>query len=160
MPFGFGKHALKSRGRPISVLAHLKRSIVEVKAEQKCLTQALVIAIAKEDNNPNYKVYLQGRKILPVVETLIEKAGIDLSTGAGISELVKFQEYFRGYKILFYHCLKCEGILFEGQVDSLKRINLLYDDVESYYQVITKHTTAKARRYVCKACNKSCTSDM
>jgi hypothetical protein len=43
MPVGFGRCALKSRGRPLSVMAHLKQSIVEVKAEQNCLAHALVI---------------------------------------------------------------------------------------------------------------------
>ena len=47
MPFGFGRCTLKSRGRPLSVMAHLKKSILEVKAEANCLAQALVIAIAK-----------------------------------------------------------------------------------------------------------------
>jgi hypothetical protein len=32
MPVGFGKKALKTKGRPLSVMAHLKRSIVEVQA--------------------------------------------------------------------------------------------------------------------------------
>ena len=50
--------------------------------------------------------------------------------------------------------------MFKGQVDSVKGINLLYDDVERYYHVFTKLTDATARRYVCKACNKSCTSDV
>jgi len=44
MPIGFGRCALKSRGRPIFVMAHLKQSVVEVKAEQDCLGNALVIA--------------------------------------------------------------------------------------------------------------------
>jgi hypothetical protein len=34
MPVGFGKTALKTKGRPLSVMAHLKRSIVEVHAEE------------------------------------------------------------------------------------------------------------------------------
>ena len=42
-----GKNVLKIRGRPLSVMAHLKKSILEVKAEANCLAQALVIAIAK-----------------------------------------------------------------------------------------------------------------
>jgi hypothetical protein len=33
MPVGFGKRAETSKGRPLSVMAHLKRSIVEVNAE-------------------------------------------------------------------------------------------------------------------------------
>jgi hypothetical protein len=43
MPIGFG---VKSKGRPLSVMAHLKRSIIEVKAETICLAHALIIAIA------------------------------------------------------------------------------------------------------------------
>ena len=34
MPFDYFKHAIKSMGRPLSVMAHLKSSIVEVKAEE------------------------------------------------------------------------------------------------------------------------------
>ena len=32
MPVGYGKHAIKTMGRPFSVMAHFKKSIVEVKA--------------------------------------------------------------------------------------------------------------------------------
>jgi hypothetical protein len=53
LPVGYGKHAMKSKGRPLSVLAHLKRSIVEVKAEGNCLALALIIAIAKVENGVN-----------------------------------------------------------------------------------------------------------
>jgi len=83
MPVGFGKRAIKSSGRPLSVMAHLKMSIVEVKAEENCLAHALVISIAKVDNDPYYKAYGQGRKIRQVVQTLLETTGIDLSTGRG-----------------------------------------------------------------------------
>jgi len=40
--------------------------------------------------------------------------------------------------------------MFEGQVASVKRINLLYDDVERNYHVITNLTGAMARKWVCK----------
>ena len=50
-PVGFGRVALKSRGKPLPVMAHLKRSIVEVKAEENCLAHALIIAIARVDND-------------------------------------------------------------------------------------------------------------
>jgi len=56
-------------------MAHLKRSIVEENAEQNCLAHALVITITKVDNDPNYKAYRQGRKIRPVVQTLLETIG-------------------------------------------------------------------------------------
>jgi len=44
--------------------------------------------------------------------------------------------------------------MFEGQIDSTKRINLLYDEVERHYHVIVNITGAMAKKYVCKACNK------
>jgi len=59
MPVGFGR-AVKTRGRPLSVLAHLKKSIVKVKSETNCLAHAIVIAIAKITNDPNYTSYRKG----------------------------------------------------------------------------------------------------
>jgi hypothetical protein len=72
---------MKSRGRPLPVMAHLKRSVLEVKALENCLAHAIIIAIAKLENDPNYKAYRQGRKIRPVVQTLLDKTVLDLSVG-------------------------------------------------------------------------------
>ena len=38
-----------------------------MKAEENCVDHALIIAIAKTGNYPNYVAYRKGRKILPVV---------------------------------------------------------------------------------------------
>jgi len=67
MPVGFGKRAIKSRGRQLSLMAHFKISLVEVKAEENCLAYAIVISIAKVENVPDYKAYRQGRMIRQVV---------------------------------------------------------------------------------------------
>jgi len=64
-------------------MAHLQTSVVEVKATENCLAHAIIISIAKAENDPNYKTYQQGRKILPVVQTLLVKTGIHLSGGRG-----------------------------------------------------------------------------
>ena len=55
MPLGLGKDAIKLKGRPLVTLAHLKSSIVEVRAEENCLAHVLIVAIAKLNKNPNYK---------------------------------------------------------------------------------------------------------
>jgi len=47
MPVGFGTRAIKSRTLPLSVMAQLKRSVVEVKGSENCLAHAIIIAIAK-----------------------------------------------------------------------------------------------------------------
>jgi hypothetical protein len=100
MPAGFGGDGIKTRGRLLSVMAHLK-SIVEVKAKNNCLAHALIIATAKLTNNPNYIPYRQGRKkILPVDQHLLETTGIELDNGAGIPGLIRFQEHFHEYNIV------------------------------------------------------------
>ena len=62
---------LKMMGRRLSNLVHLKPSIMEVKAEKDCLAHALLIAIPKITEVPNYKAYIQGRKIAPKVQQLL-----------------------------------------------------------------------------------------
>ena len=65
-----------------------------------------------------------------------------------------------GIKIVVYHELNCDNIIFEGQVDSTKRLNILYDDVEHQYHVIANLTAAIARKFVCEGCKEACTSDV
>jgi hypothetical protein len=89
-----------------------------------------------------------------VVQRLLETTGINLDRGGGgIRELTRFQEYFKDYRIVVFSGLNCEDVMFDGQVQTEKRINLLYDDVASHYHVILNITGAMAKRYVCKACN-------
>ena len=78
MPIGHGK--ITSKGRPLEIMVRLKRSIVQVGAESKCLAHALVIAKARGDGDPNYNSYRRGYKIHPVVDSLLEMTGIDLSS--------------------------------------------------------------------------------
>jgi len=143
MPVRFG-YGIKTKGRQPSVMAHLKKSIVEVKAEENCLAHALIIAIAKVDNDAIHTAYRKGRKIRPVVHTLLQETGIDLATGGGIHELNRFQEHFRDYKIVVYQGLGCADIMFEVQIDSSKHLSLLYDDDERHYHVIINLTGAMA----------------
>jgi len=94
MPVDFGRVALKIRGRSLSVVAHLKRSIGVVKAEENFVAHALVIAIAMVDNDTNYKAYLQGRKIRSVLETLLQGTDIDLTNGGGSPKLTVSKNIF------------------------------------------------------------------
>jgi hypothetical protein len=154
MPVGSGKRAEKKKGRSLSVMAHLKRSIVEVKAKENCLAHALIIAIARVTNDPNYQSYRKGWKILPKVRELLQASGVDLSRGGGIPELRAFQRHFPRFRIVVYAGLKCDNIMFDGLVTSPLRINLLFDG--QHFHVINNLTAAVTRRYVCPACNKGC----
>jgi hypothetical protein len=158
MPVGFGR--VKIMGRQLSVMAHLKRSIIEVKAEQNCLTYALIIAIARLNSDLDYHSYRQGFKIRPVVDRLLETASIELTIAAGLPELTRFQEHFHEYKIVVYDGLKCDSIMFEGQVESSKRLNLLYDDFTRHYYVIASLTGAMIKQYVYKVFNRGYRNDV
>ena len=50
--------------------------------------------------------------------------------------------------------------MFGGQFHTSKRLNLLYDDVERYYNLITNLTGAVARRHNSNACHKIYRSDI
>ena len=63
---------------------------------------------------------------------------------------------FHEYKIIVYSELNCESIMYQGLVDSDKRINLLVDEVRQHYHVIANLTGAMAKRYICEDCNKGC----
>jgi hypothetical protein len=129
MPAGSG--GIKTKGRPLRLMAHLKKSIITVKAERNCLAHALIIAVARITKDPNYKAYMQGRKIHNAVDNLLETTGINLQNGGGIHELERFQDHFGQYKIVVYTVLNCDSIMYEGQVETSERINLLYDDSQS-----------------------------
>ena len=47
MPVGFGRTAQRSKGRTVANLAHLKRSVIEFKAENNCLAHALIVAVPR-----------------------------------------------------------------------------------------------------------------
>ena len=88
-----------------------------------------------------------------MTDLLHEKKCIDLKNGEGISDLRKFQEHFREYKIVLYSCLNCESIMYQGHIDSHKRINLLFDEGTQHYHLTHKLTEAMGKRYVCDRYN-------
>jgi len=66
--------------------------------------------------------------------------------------------HFSRYKIVVYGGLSYKYIIFEGNVTSEKRVNLLYDDVTRHFHVIANLTGAIFKRYICEGCSKSCRS--
>ena len=74
----------------------------------------------------------------------LERKCINLDRGGGIRELAQFQEYFLNYRIFLFSGLKCEDIMFDGQVQTEKRINLISDEVARHYHVIINISRAMA----------------
>jgi hypothetical protein len=66
MPVGYGGAEITAKGKPLETIVHLKRSFIKVEAKNNCLAHALVIAIARLTNNPNYKAHRTRYKIVPL----------------------------------------------------------------------------------------------
>jgi hypothetical protein len=92
MPSGSG--GKKKKGRPQLVMAHHKKCIGEVKSEQNCLSNALIIAKARIDKSPDYKAYMQGRKIRPLAQYLLQRTGICLQNCGGCRRCGKRKHSF------------------------------------------------------------------
>jgi hypothetical protein len=54
MHVGFGR--LKTMGRPMDEMITKKTSIMKVKADENCLAHAIVLAIARINNDPDYVI--------------------------------------------------------------------------------------------------------
>jgi hypothetical protein len=80
MPAGNGR--VKTKGRSISVLSAIKKSIV-VKAAFLCLAHALIFAMAKVNVDSKYDSYKHGKGLKKPVEVLQNASGVDLSNGGG-----------------------------------------------------------------------------
>jgi hypothetical protein len=104
---------LRPKGKQVDTIAHLKRNIVRANVEENRLAHTVLLVIARMENDPKYKAYGQGLKILPEARQLLETTGIDLSNGGWIAELENFQEHFRDkYKTAVFGGLKCDLIMF------------------------------------------------
>jgi hypothetical protein len=100
MPAGNGKMAEKTKLRSLDVLSAIKKSIVVVKGAFLCLAHALIIAMARVNNDPKYALYRHGKGLMQPVEELIKASGVDLSNGGGLKSFNSFNSTFRITKLL------------------------------------------------------------
>ena len=85
-----------------------------------------------------------------MVRQLLVTTAIDLKNGGGIPELTRFQEHFRECEIVVYYGLNCDSFMYQGHVESDKRINLLFYEVTRHYHIRANLTGAIAKRNICE----------
>jgi hypothetical protein len=146
-----GNDGVKNKGRSLNVLSAVK-SIV-VKAAFLCLAHALIIAMARVNGVPMYRLYRDGRNLKKPVEDLLNASGVDLTNGGGLDELRQFQEHLWDYKILVYDGLNSDRLTFSGNSLSDKKLYLLFDKESHHFNVIVNIKAAMAKRYICNACD-------
>ena len=95
----------------MDVLSAIKKSIVG-NAAFLCLAHAIIIAMARVNNDPKYKSYRDGYGLHKPVEELLNASGVDLFNGGGFEELQQFQQYLSDYKINVFAGLYPDRVMF------------------------------------------------
>ena len=75
-----------------------------------------------------------------------------MTNGGGLNELEQFQNYLSDYKIIVYHGLSPDRVIFSGNSISNQKLYLLYDVDTGHYNVITNLKAAMAKKYICNVC--------
>jgi hypothetical protein len=70
--------------------------------------------------------------------------------------LRNFKNIFMITELLSSGGLNFDEMIFDGPVDSEKRINVLFDDLTRHYHVIASLTGAMTKRFVCRGFGKGC----
>ncbi len=109
------------------------KSIVVVKAAILCLAHALIIAMARVNDDPRCQSYEDGYLLDQPVDELLKAFGVDLSNGGGLEEHQHFQDYLSDCKIIVYDGLSPDRLILTGNSVSNKKLYLLYDADMGHY---------------------------
>ena len=144
-----------SKRSEINLEKHLakKGSIIRIQnKDDLCLARALVVSIAKIENDSRYKSIVDHRRPMQtrLAHDLHQKAGVPIGS-CGIDEVKQFQAYLTDYQINIVSKEHQNSIIF-SRPDKEKRIYLFLHD--NHFDVITSMTAFVARKKYCQTCKK------
>ena len=139
----------------INLEKHLinKRSIVRIQNKDDiCLARALVVSIAKSENDSRYYHIINHKRPLQarLARDLHQKAGVEIGS-CGLDEVKLFQTYLSDYQINIVSKEHQNSIIFSGP-EKDKMIYLFLHD--NHYDVITNMPAFFARKRYCHTCKK------
>ena len=131
-----------------------KRSIVRIQnTDGICLARALVVAIAKLENDQQYKTITNSNSSTlqtRLAHELHEKCNVPIAE-CGLSEVKQFQTHLTEYQINIVSKEHQNSIIFAGP-EAAKRVYLYCHD--NHYDVITSMPAFFARKMYCHTCKK------
>jgi hypothetical protein len=118
--------------------------------DEVCLARALVVSIAKIENDARYKTIVDHRGSLQerLAYDLHEKAGVEIGA-CGLNEVKQFQIYLSDYQINIVSKEHLNSIIFSGPEKDKKIYLFLHDQ---HYNVITSMPAFFARKRYCHTC--------
>ena len=138
---------------------HKKGSVVTIKNNDNlCLARALVVAVAKVENAPNYKNLIRSDRSMQEKEAKKLHAAANVPLGScGIPEVKMFQKYLTKYEINIVSGNQGNAIIYPPKTANNNNSNAtpiylyLHDN---HYDVITSMSGFLNRSYFCHTCKK------
>ena len=159
-PQGSGKSRCKRGILDIREYLHKKKSIVTIKNNDNlCLARALVTAIAKIENAPNYKNLIRSDRRIQEKEAKKLHAAANVPLGpCGIPEVKMFQKYLTNYEINIVSGNHNNSIIYPPRPSANNNNNVtpiylyLHDN---HYDVITTMPGFLSKSYFCHTCRRT-----
>ena len=154
-PQGSGRSRLKRNIVNIKEYLHKKGSVIVIKNHDNlCLARALVVAIAKVENAPNYN-YLRNDARAQQIKARELHANANVPLGpCGLEEVDLFQKYLTAYEINIVSGNHDSAIIYPSQPSTNKTPIYLYLH-DNHYDVITSMPGFLSTSYYCHKCRRA-----
>ena len=157
-PQGSGRSRLKRDILDIREYLHKKKSIVTIKNNDNlCLARALVVAVAKIENAPNYKNLIRSDRRMQEKEAKKLHAAANVPLGScGIPEVKMFQKYLTKYEINIISGNHNNAIIYPPKPSTNNNGTPIYLYLhDNHYDVITSMPGFLSKHYFCHTCRRS-----
>ena len=154
-PQGSGRSRLKRNIVNIKEYLHKKGSVIVIKNHDNlCLARALVVAIAKVENAPNYN-YLRNDARAQQIKARELHANANVPLGpCGLEEVDLFQKHLTAYEINIVSGNHDSAVIYPPQPSTDKKPIYLYLH-HNHYDVITSMTGFLSTVYYCHKCRRA-----
>ena len=142
----------------ISEYLHKKGSVITIKNNDNlCLARALVVAIAKIENDPKYKTLIDSRWRAQQMKAMELHRAANVPFGpCGLPEVDLFQKYLSNYEINIVSGNHNNSIIYPPRPSINNDVTPIYLYLhDNHYDVITSMPGFLNRSYFCHKCSKS-----
>ena len=158
VPEGSGRSKLKRDTLNIREYLHKKRSIITIQNNDNlCLARALVVAIAKVENKPNYKNLTRTDRGTQEKEAKKLHAAANVPLGpCGIPEVEMFQKYLTKYEINIVSGNHNNSIIYPPEPSTNNNVTPIYLYLHhNHYDVIASMPGFLSKSYFCHTCRRT-----
>ena len=137
---------------------HKKGSVITIKNNDNlCLARALVVAIAKIEKDPKYKILADSRWVPQQTKAMELHRAANVPFGpCGLAEVKMFQKYLTNYEINIVSGNHNDSIIYPPEPSTSNDVTPIYLYLhDNHYDVITSMPGFLSTSYYCRKCNKS-----